>query len=334
MIKEFLKEISGIHFIDVGSSGSLDKKWKNLEPFIHLTGFDPNKEECERMQALPHQFKSLNYLPYAIAGSKGVQTLYKTNSIYCYSLLQPNTAWLNRFEFNTLFERAGEEEVNTVKLTDIDEFKNGDTDIIKVDTQGLELPILTNAGVLLQQAFFVETETGFVENYIGESTYAEIDLFMRSKGFLLFDINTTHRIARDNHFKETPSGAEQILWCEATWMKDYVTLINNGSMNAAGIVREKALKILIICGLQGCVDYGYELAVLFNQLHLIDADELKTLADKKAWLLKDEPQMDETVANHRFSLLNGVLRLLPGSIRTKISNAAQLAAKQKHLFHG
>ena len=333
MIKQFLEEIKGIHFIDIGSSGELDKKWKSLEPYIFLTGFDPNKEECERMQALPNEFKSLQYLPYAIAGSKGVQTLYKTNSIYCYSLLQPNTKWLNRFEYKQLFEPAGEEPVNTVRLSDIAAFINQDADILKVDTQGLELPILTHAGAVLENAFFVETETGFLENYIGESTYAEVDLFMRSNGFLLFDLNTSHRISRNNIFKDQKTGAEQMLWCEATWMKDYISLIENGSLDAKILVREKALKVLIICALQGCIDYGLELAGFFYQLQLISAEELKALQNKKAWLIEDEPAMPDTTTKKSFNGLATLLRLLPGNIRTKISNQAQLAAKQKHLFN-
>ena len=102
MIKQFLKEITGINFLDVGSSGALDNKWNILEPFICLIGFDPNAEECERMASLPNNFLSLKYLSYALAGEVGTQTLYKTNSIYCYSLLQPNTSWLNRFSFSNL----------------------------------------------------------------------------------------------------------------------------------------------------------------------------------------------------------------------------------------
>ncbi|MEO8414421.1 MAG: FkbM family methyltransferase [Ginsengibacter sp.] len=330
MIKEFLKEIAGINFIDIGSSGSLNSKWESLEPYINLVGFDPNKEECERMAMLPHNFKSLKYLPYAVAGDDGEHTLYKTKSIYCYSLLEPNTKWLNRFSFADLFETTGKELVKTVVLDGVEDLKDLDVDVIKTDTQGLELPILKNAESILDKAFFVETETGFVENYIGETTYAEIDLFMRSKGFLLFDMNTNHRVSRNNHFKEEPSNAEQILWCEATWMKDYQTLIQNGRMNVDSLSREKALKILIICALQRCLDYGYELAVFFNLLKLIDTKELKYLEDKNNWLITEEPPPQNN--KYRFRLIANLLRLLPSGWRQEISTQAQLAAKQKHLF--
>jgi len=328
MIKEFLKEISGISFIDIGSSGYLDAKWKNLESFIDLIGFDPNVEECERMSKLPNNFHSLKYLPFALSGDSSSQTLYKTKSIYCYSLLEPNTEWLQRFSFGDLFERIGEEKVNTVKLNDVQMLKDNDTDIIKIDTQGLELPILSNAEIILDKSFLVETETGFVDNYKGETTYAQIDSFMRSKGFLLFDINTNHRVPRNNHFKEVNTGKEQILWCEATWMKDYVALVKKDAINPDDINREKALKILIICAQQGCVDYGYELALLFSELKLIDDTELKNLETRENWLIVEDSNEED-----KSNVINLMLRLLPSRLRREISKQAQKAASQKHLFH-
>lgn len=338
MIKEFLKEINGIDFIDIGSSGNLDAKWKNLEPYINLIGFDPNEDECRRMSALPHNFRSLKYLPYAIAGDEGEHTLYKTKSIYCYSLLEPDTNWLNRFSYGDLFEVKGMERINTVLLSKVEALKNFDVDIIKTDTQGLELPILSNAGDLLDKGFLIETETGFVENYKGETTYAEIDLFMKSKDYLLFDLNINHRIPRNNHFKQESTGREQIMWCEATWMKDYVSLSEKGLINSNSLNREKVLKVLVICGLQGCIDFGYELAILFNRLNLLDSKDLIALKDKDAWLVKEAGEKSPLITDKPFTketksnLISTMLRLLPGSLRKEISDQAQLAARKKHLF--
>lgn len=335
MIKEFLKEIRGINFIDIGSSGNLNPKWKDLEPYINLTGFDPNEEECERMSALPHNFRSLEYLPYALAGDEEEHVLYKTKSIYCYSLLEPNTNWLNRFSFQDLFEIIETEKINTVLLSQVEALKGMDIDIIKTDTQGLELPILSKAHDLIDKAFFIETETGFVENYKGETTYAQIDLFMRSKDYLLFDLNTDHRISRNNQFKNESTGAQQILWCEATWMKDYVSLFEKGSLSVDSINREKALKILIVCALQGNIDFGFELANLFNQLNFLDQKELNALKDKNAWLIRDVPKRPDDnflKENNTANFISTFLRLLPLSLRREISRQAQISVTKKHLL--
>jgi hypothetical protein len=328
MIKQFLKSISGLNFIDIGSSGSLDPKWKYLEPYINLVGFDPNAEECVRMSNLPNNFRSLKYLPHAVGGDAEKHILYKTRSIFCYSLLVPNSKWLNRFSFSDLFEITGEEIIETVKLSDVEEIRAFDVDIIKVDTQGLELPILSNSGDAFEKAFFIETETGFSENYLGETTFSQVDEYMRSKGFLLFDMNIAHRIPRNNVFKNTITGSEQLMWCEATWLKDYIQIYNEKKFGEKTINREKALKILILCALQGCIDYGYELALLFNQFNLINKFELENLSEKKSWLLIN----DLPLKNAKISILNLALRLLPTRTRLKIRDQAELAVTQKHLF--
>ena len=332
MIKNFLNEIDGINVVDIGSSGSLDKKWNPISKFINLIGFDPNAEECSRMESLPHTFKSVKYLPYAIAGEMTANILYKTKSIYCYSLLRPNMEWLRRFSFYEKFESTGEEPLQTKVLRDIEDVQRLNVDVLKTDAQGLELPILQNAGHALTSAFMVETETGFVENYFGETTYAQIDEFMRANSFLLFDLNTSHRIPRNNIFKKAKTGAEQLLWCEAVWLKDYIELAKRNVLAGENFSREKVLKALILCSIQGCIDYGFEIACLAHDMTTITNSELKSLESKDSWNL-DRPLSHSQ--NSKFGLgkiLSYGLRLLPIAIRKEIHEQAGIAVKRKHLL--
>jgi FkbM family methyltransferase len=328
MIRNFLKEVQALNLVDIGSSGSLDAKWQPLNSSINLIGFDPNAEECERMSKLPHPFKSVQYLPFAIGGSKGTHTLYKTKSIYCYSLLQPNTEWLRRFSFHDLFEQTGEEPMKTEVLDDIPAVGKMDVDILKCDTQGLELPILKSASQTLHKAFYVETETGFVENYKGETTYSQIDEFMRQEGFLLFDINTSHRITRDNVFRKQKGIPAQLMWCEAVWLKDYIQQARRDTAFTRVLTREKLLKSLIICALQGCIDYGYEIATLGFELKLISAEELNKLSVADAWQFGG----GETPRGVAHRLVNYSLRLLPIGMRKIFHEEASRAVKQNHLL--
>lgn len=155
----------GISLIDLGSSGNLDSYWSGIERFINLYAFDPNQEECKRLSSLPHKFASANYLPYAIAGETGSYTLYKTNSIYCWSLLEPNKEWLSRFAYHDLFTVHGSELIKALSLSDVNELKDVEIDAVKADVQGLELLIYRNAQNIIDSAFFVESETGFTHNY-------------------------------------------------------------------------------------------------------------------------------------------------------------------------
>lgn len=295
-----LVEKTGINLIDIGSSGSLDLKWKPLEKIINLVGFDPNKNECDRMNNKKNNYLSSKFLPYAIGGFNGEATLYKTKSIFCYSLLKPNEEWLNRFSFYDKFTVEGNEKVDVVTLDSINELRGINFDVLKCDTQGLELPILKQAKEIVKEIFYLETETGFTRNYVDETTFTQISEFAFDNGFLMFDLNINHRIARNNVFKNARTGKEQILWAEAVWLKDYVSLLKKNIIKEESVTREKAIKILILCANQGCIDFGYELAALFHEMNLLNEAEFASLRSANNWDIPNRAKLLHTT-NHYYN---------------------------------
>lgn len=296
---ELFKQIDCIDFLDIGCSGSLSDKWSELFPWLSYTGFDPNAEECDRLNSQPHSYKSARYLPYAIAGEQGTQTMYLTESIYCYSLLHPNYKWLKRFSFFNLFKETGTASVNCTTLNALASVQNLKADIIKIDTQGLELPILKSGDGVLNNTFCVEVETGFVENYIGETTYAQIDEFMRSKGFLMFDMNI-YKVSRNNFISNY--GKHQPLWCETLWLFDY---IGQGKKPTS----EQAIKSLLICRYLNYSDYGVELLLYFENLNILNSNILTFFKKAENWKLKRK---------HPVSKAGKLLKLLPESINKRL----------------
>jgi len=330
MIQKYLKELhgDGINLIDIGSSGSLDAKWAPIKDLINLVGFDPNQGECERQNKLPSQYKSSIFLPYAVHEKDGEEKLYKTRNIYCYSLLKPNQQWLDRFSFHDLFDLVGEESIPVRSIDKIEELKQFSPDVIKIDVQGLELPILRKAGRLLESAFYVETETGFTENYVGETTFSQLDGFMQANGFLMFDINVNHRIPRNNRFKEYPTGKEQILWAEAVWLKDYVGLDSRGKFDPKDFTEQKIKKLLTLCALQQCYDYGFELAEFFHRKGLLSKQELEALGTSAAWDVHGAgvaaaPAVTPPVpVKTKIKMLSKMLDLLPPRLKRAIHKAS------------
>ncbi|RMH56675.1 MAG: FkbM family methyltransferase [Candidatus Hydrogenedentota bacterium] len=282
-----IRKTGGICFLDIGSGWQLSERWKAIEPLISLWGFDPNPEECKRLEQNKNSFLSARYLPYALSDQNGRARLFVTKSGYCDSLLEPNTPWLSRFSYKRLFDVVGRREIETVRLDHVPELQEVDVDIIKSDTQGMELPILSKATRFLNQAFYVETETGFLENYYGETTYSQIDEFMRSRGFLLFDMRI-HRMTRDNPFKDLKTTRGQILWCEAVWLKDYLALETKGSLDTASLTRRKAIRALTLCALQKTFDFGLELARFFHKKCLLDDSEMERLERPETWMLPED----------------------------------------------
>ena len=197
--------------------------------------------------------------------------------------MKPNKLWLDRFSFHELFEVLEEEDIQVRAVNQIAELSKLEPDIIKIDVQGLELPILKQSDHLLESAFYVETETGFVENYINETTFSQLDEYMRSKGFLMFDININHRISRNNKFQHHRTGKEQILWAETVWLKDYIGLDKEGKLNCIRLNDKKVKKILTLCALQQCYDFGFELAEFFYCKGFLLKNELEALSSIEGW---------------------------------------------------
>ncbi len=328
MIKELLGELQeGFNLIDIGCRGSLDEKWQPLERWVNLHGFDLDKGECERLAHVPNNFRSVKYHPFAIAGVSGPATLYVTRNEFCCSLLRPDTPWLNRFTFRAMLEILEEKRIHAVSLGDVDAFRNLNLDALKCDSQGLELEILKGAGRLLDRAIYVETESGFTANYVGESTQAEVDRYMRSHGFLLFDLKLS-RMAHDNILRGANTERAMLLWSESVWIRDYVALFNARTLvPGTNIDREKAIKVLAVCAVQRCTDFGLACAEVFWKLGLLSERELEALKNEEAWQLF-APAGEVTQS----PFLNFVLRLLPWSMRKGLGREAALAAKQTHLL--
>jgi FkbM family methyltransferase len=294
----------GIQFIDLGASGDASKYWEKLAPLINLIGFDPNEAECERLNSQKSVYHSRRFLPYAITGTSGEYSLHKTKSIYCWSLLTPNLPWLQRFEFGHYFEVEGTEQIQGYALDGIAELKSVDVDIMKVDTQGLELQILKGGERTLRNSIMIETETGFVKNYFGETTFDEVAEYLKAKGFGLFFINSTRQQPRKNSMSRFAEN-EELLWCEAIWFRDYKNPASSAAI--ASLTREKALKALCIYANHGCLSFGLEMAEVFYDKGLISQSEWQELSgDPQAWELPQKNSKEE-----KESRLRKLIRYIP-----------------------
>jgi FkbM family methyltransferase len=270
----------GINLLDLGASGQPPAYWARLAPLINLIGLDPNRQECERLTQQKTGYHRQRFLPYAVAGKTGEFTLHRTHSIYCWSLLPPDLEWLRRFTFADLFEVDGAEQISAFALDDIPELQDVEIDAMKLDTQGLELPILRSAEPRVDRCILIETETGLCQNYREETTFDQIMQFMLQKGFGLFDINTDHRIPRTGHLAPEAHN-EQMLWCEAVWMRDFVK-----RPPALPLTREKALKALYVYANHGCYSFGAQMATYFHERGLLTPEELAQTADVSFWKLR------------------------------------------------
>ena len=153
-----------------------------------MVAFEPDPVECGRLnkQSWPYDIR---FLPNALGSQDGTSaTLHITKKPGCSSLLKPNYDLCNQFEFGSNMEIVGQ---YPMTLSRLDTVCDVQPDMLKVDTQGTELDILQGAGRLLDRVMAVELEVEFVPQYEGQALFADIDAFMRSKGFMLRGLRRT-----------------------------------------------------------------------------------------------------------------------------------------------
>ena len=224
--RELIDESYKIRIVDIGASdGGYSPSYQPLIDvgLASLIGFEPNKEACELLNK-KNQNNSV-YYPYFV-GDGEAATFYETNWVLTGSLYPPNTPLLEKFQ--NLSEVVTLKEVHPVqthRLDDIAEI-NG-ADFLKMDIQGSELKVLENATNLLETTLVLQVEVEFVELYKGQPLFADVDSFLRSRGFQFhcFDGGLAGRtfkplVVNDNINKRI----NQVLWADAFYVRDWMDL--------------------------------------------------------------------------------------------------------------
>ena len=99
------------------------------------------------------------------------------------SLLKPNKEVLSFFNsLSKLGQVLRTKQIQTKKLDDIDDIDN--LHFVKMDVQGSERIVLENGLSKLTQCVAAQLEVSFVPLYEGQTTFGEIDIFMRQLGFI------------------------------------------------------------------------------------------------------------------------------------------------------
>jgi FkbM family methyltransferase len=145
-----------------------------------VTGFEPLADALAELELKKGPFET--YLPRAV-GDGATHRLRVTSAPGMTSFLQPDEKRLALFNGFTVWGTVIDEiDVPTNRLDDIDEI--GEFDLLKMDIQGAELMTLQNGRRKLADAVAVQTEVSFVPLYKHQPVFGEIDLELRSQGFL------------------------------------------------------------------------------------------------------------------------------------------------------
>ncbi len=174
---------------DVGARGGHLGEINNLKPYLSYYGFDADKEECKRIESVPHEdFHSYKVLPYYVGKNEGLIDFHLFRDLGSSSKLKPNQYFRNNYS-------ASHEITSTVSVESrtMDSILTENNlelpDFIKLDTQGTELDILRNSPKSLGNCLLIESEIEVIEMYEGQPLIGEFLTFMDNNGFDVLYIN-------------------------------------------------------------------------------------------------------------------------------------------------
>jgi len=276
--------------IDVGVSGGFGDCWNPFYPHIVAYGFDPLVKEIERLK---QESSNPDYHFYdffvTCRGLKEIDEEIKRKSNDPFGRTSAIAAikLLNIDYAKKYYDATGEGKY-TDKYITIDEFCEesslADVDLIKIDTDGHDFMALKGAerslhscnvlGVLIEAQFHgIPHEDA--------NTWANIDRFLRFKGFSLFDIEI-HRYSRAAlpkrfvHKLPAQTYTGQVMWGDAIYFRDAM-IDNYEDIWKVNLSLIKLLKLACLYEIFGLDDCTAELLIKY-------ADRLKEIIDVKACL--------------------------------------------------
>jgi FkbM family methyltransferase len=214
-----------VRVVDIGAN-SIDGTppyWDLLRAgMADVVGFEPNPDALAKL----NEKKGPNelYLPYAVGDGRR-HTLRICASPGMTSLLMPNPKVLNRFHgFPNWARVVATQEVDTVRLDEVEQ--TAGMDLMKIDIQGSELLAFSHGEARLRDALVIQTEVEFLQMYIDQPLFSDIELFLRQRGFVFHRfLNPVSRVISPLLVNnDIYAGMSQILWADAIFVRDFTQL--------------------------------------------------------------------------------------------------------------
>lgn len=176
--------------VDVGALGGVLPELQPIEEFVSAVGFDPDAEECERLNAAAAE-RGLRqrFLPYAVTGADERRTFHLTRKEASSSLLEPNRPLYDSFPDAERMDVVDRFELQTRAFGPLLAAERIDLEFLKLDAHGLEAAILDSLDeAQVRGILAVHVEVLFSDLYRGQCDFGDVDSRLKAGGFELFEL--------------------------------------------------------------------------------------------------------------------------------------------------
>jgi FkbM family methyltransferase len=255
--------------VDVGARWGVDPVLGSLGDHASILCFEPDREECARLQAETEAGggSAVEYVPVALSSDGRELELHVTSEPACSSIYPPDPVLVERYPGLAPIIRP-EELVRLPSVTldaHLDEVGLGSPDLLKLDTQGSELDILRGATRRLGAATMLDIEVEFNTLYRGQALFGDVDVFLRAMGFALwrlpllahYPVGAWSPAATPVHVSADPPGRAQsadpgngqLFWAQAHYVNRRLLDYDEAPLDPVG-----ARKGAVIAGAYGYWD--------------------------------------------------------------------------------
>ncbi len=176
--------------VDLGARENLDTELLDIAKYVDAIGFEPDEQECERLsQSGSSLWKSVTFIPFAVASNNGVSDLYLTDSPESASLRPHNAGLVEEFGFDNMHVDKRKVPVKSLTLNALLEkayFPR--VDYLKVDIEGAELEVLQAGDKVMRDVAALKVECSFLEQRIDQALIWDVAQYLVRDGFNIVEL--------------------------------------------------------------------------------------------------------------------------------------------------
>ncbi len=245
--------------VDVGARGGLQAHWRPFADLIAVDAFEPDAAACAAQQAKARPGETWHAC--ALGGTSGRAKLHVLRKASSSSLFPPNPDYMRDYVHKGFGDLQKIVDVDLLSFADfLDRHRRPAPELVKLDVQGAELAILQSLRPEhWRNVLAIQTEIEFLDIYLGQPLFADVDRFLTQQGFFLFDLlpNRRYRVAdAEEHYylKKHLGIARNRRDLSARIVAGDALYFRPPSLLLKDFDRSRAMKMLLIFIIYRCLD--------------------------------------------------------------------------------